>query len=102
MTNTKQNAPTRGRGACEWNLGRFTRNRSAAAARLAPLPCGCRDPWISACRRPTMTAESILASVVHLNGHGTWTLEELRNAWTVATTDQERTAILKAHERGRA
>lgn len=96
MTAPTQNAPTGGQGAREMNFGGFIRNRISASRRMEPLECGHVDHWATPCTRPTMTAESVLASVMHLNGHGAWTHDDLRRAWEVATTDKERSLICRA------
>lgn len=78
------------------NFGGFVRNRIAAGRRMEPLECGHADHWLTPCHRPTPTAESVLAAVIHLNGYGIWTREDLRRAWDVATTDKERAIICAA------
>lgn len=64
------NAPTEGRSAVE-NLAGFARQRSAAARRMEPLTCGCRDPWLCRCRETTIVRpEAIIAASGHLAAHG--------------------------------
>ena len=96
MTTQMQNAPAGDRGACEMNFGGFIRKRISAARRMEPFDCGHADHWLTPCHRPTLTAESVLASVVHLDGRGHWSKDDLRRAWTVATTDKERTILCAA------
>ena len=78
------------------NFGGFIRKRIAAARRLEPFNCGHADHWLTPCNRPTLTAESVLASVIHLNGHGHWSKDDLRRAWEAATTDKERAIVCAA------
>lgn len=101
MSSEMHNAPTGGRGAVV-NCDGFVRQRIAAGRRMEPLQCGHVDHWLTPCHRPTLTAESVLASVIHLNGNGSWTTADLRRAWMVADTDQERATILNAHKQGAA
>lgn len=71
MTPTKQNAPTGGRSACEMNFGGFIRNRNAAARRMEPLECGCRDPWLCRCHGDKhVSTEARLAAELHLAAAG--------------------------------
>lgn len=70
MTTEKTNAPTGGRGAVV-KLGSFARQRIAAAQRMEPLDCGCRDPWLCTCHhRPHVSLEARLAADRHLAAAG--------------------------------
>lgn len=70
MNAEMHNAPTGGRSAVE-NLAGFARQRIAAAHRMEPLQCGCRDPWLCQCHRTSIVRpEAIIAAADHLARHG--------------------------------
>lgn len=70
--------------------------RRNLSARCEPLDCGCRDPWLCPSRRPAVRPEATLASVIHLNGVGSWPLDDLRKAWPLTRTDRERELVAMA------
>lgn len=70
MSTEKTNAPTEGRSAVV-KCGSFARQRIAAAHRMEPLDCGCRDPWFCQCHhRPHVSLEARLAADRHLAAAG--------------------------------
>lgn len=70
MTAEMHSAPTGGRDACV-NFAGFARKRIAAARRMEPLPCGCRDPWLCHCHRNHhISTEARLAADMHLAAAG--------------------------------
>ncbi|WP_132064300.1 hypothetical protein [Dietzia maris] len=72
--------------------------RRDASARCEPNDCGCRDPWTCRCDRPPISPEAVLASVILLNGVGSWPIDDLRRAWPLARNDFERSLVAKAAE----
>lgn len=70
MTSGMTNAPTGGQGAVV-KCGSFARQRIAAARRMEPRACGCRDPWLCQCRQTNVIRpDAILAAHRHLAALG--------------------------------
>ena len=70
MNSEMTNAPTGGRDAAV-KCRSFARQRIAAARRMEPLPCRCRDPWFCDCHRNHhISTEARLAADRHLAAAG--------------------------------